>query len=156
MLGNINILNKVIARKNNLPESMVEAVNDFYFKRLEQNLKTSEEINFFLKSLGTISVSYHKIKGEILRTIYLLRAVRNKEYKNQERKEEIIQQNTEYLKLLWKQYKKVSEIRFTRLAKTKEKLNFKYGAQKQDTSTDDSQTIQNLEVNRAGVLHFDP
>ena len=89
-MKNISIVNKVIAKKLNKPLSLITTVNHFYWKTSREKLTSIEPVTIFLKNIGSITISKHKLYGEIKRLINKIRKTKTYERYNQESKDKII------------------------------------------------------------------
>lgn len=89
-MKNINIVNKIIAKKLDLPLSTVAAVNSEYWKASKEKLTNCEPFTIFWKHLGSITISKHKLYNEINKLIFKIRFITKSEKFTEKRREALI------------------------------------------------------------------
>lgn len=99
-MKNINIVNKIIAKKLGLPISTVAAVNSEYWKASKEKLTNCEPFTIFFKHIGSITISKHKLYSEIKRLIYKIRFTRKSEKYTETKKDKIIENAQKKLNIL--------------------------------------------------------
>lgn len=90
-MKNINIVNKVIAKKVDKPLHIVAAVNSHYWKASRDKLVKSEPTTIYWKHIGSITISKFKVYSEIRRIIKRIRKTKVSDKYSQEGRDRMIE-----------------------------------------------------------------
>lgn len=99
-MKNINIVNRTIATKLGLELSIVETVNKLYWREVKAVLGTLSSNYVHVKRLGTISISYRKLRGEIIHFINKIRQTKSTAKYTDETRERMLATQYGSLRLL--------------------------------------------------------
>jgi hypothetical protein len=108
-MKNINIVNKVIAKKVDKPLHVVAAINSHYWKTSRDKLVKAEPTTIFWKHIGSITISKYKVYSEIRRFIKKIKTTRVSEKYSQEGRERILRIAYERLTMLLKHRNNIAQ-----------------------------------------------
>lgn len=152
MIGNINIINKRVAKALSLPESTIKSVNETYFKYLRKTLTKGEYINYYVRELGTFSSHLVGLRREIYNTIGVIRKLRSLPDKLQHLIENE-QKATLYLRDLLKQYN-ILRLEVIRRQSIHKQKNLNKRAKLHQENTNDNQGILPSSIKEeSGSIH---
>ncbi len=121
----IHVVSKLTARELGKNETLVDSVNDFYWKAVRRKLSNLESASVSLKHIGTITTSKRKIDQFIKTTIGKIRNIRKSIRYKESTKELLLEINYERLRksliqrnILAKQYHEAYVKRTSRIRKT--------------------------------------
>jgi hypothetical protein len=97
-MKNIKTINKLVARDLNIEDSLVDLVNDFYWKEVRKKLSNLESTSVSLKHIGTITTSKRKIDQFIKTTIRKIRNIRKSTRYKESTKAMLLEFNLDKLK----------------------------------------------------------
>lgn len=65
MVGRVNLVNKLVAKKLSKDEKVVSSVNEFFYNELHNTLKECKHPHIFVKDLGTFTMRLRPVEGRI-------------------------------------------------------------------------------------------
>lgn len=108
-MKNINIVNKIVAKKLDKPLSLVNLVNHYYWKTSKEKLTNYEVTTIFWKHIGSITISKYKVYREIERIIKRIRNIALNEVYSQEAKDSVTEQQLVKLRKLLKHRNQIAQ-----------------------------------------------
>lgn len=98
-MKNIDYIIKKVSKENNLNEKLVDHIYRYYWKEsILKNLKSTKHTAIYIPYVGTAHMGYMKVRKEILEVIRSIRTIKKTDKYTEEKRAEVIEYYTNYLK----------------------------------------------------------
>lgn len=89
------------AEQLNISPELSKKVNEFYWKRIKNIVRNTEQTTIFIRNIGTLYLYLNRIKADIFETIRIIKAMKVSSRFTEEKRSVIIENYKEKIKELW-------------------------------------------------------
>lgn len=100
-MKNINNINEEVSREMNINREDVKSINNFYWKKLKEEVDSLAHSSIFIRDVGTIYLDNRKYRWNLRKLIKIIRNTRNSLKFKDETKKKYNDMYVKELKTLW-------------------------------------------------------